>query len=184
MAERPPEPLGPERARAETEPMWYVAVGREVYGPADAVALREWTAAGRLPGGAQVRRVDGDAWMPLATVPELRDIHLAAPPPPVHAATVPYAPTRRALASCPHCGGAVVNRAPVYGWPWGLWQRALKPEFVCGSCGAPMPFDRLPPDVKARVTRTMRRAFAAWIVVVVFVIFGIASPFLVALAYQ
>ena len=71
-----------------------------------------------------------------------------------------------------------------YGWPWGLWQRALKPKFACDSCRAPIAFSRLTKAAQAQVTRRMRTAFAGWIIVVVFVILGIASPFLVALAYR
>ena len=76
-----------------------------------------------------------------------------------------------------------MNVASAYGWPWGLWQRALKPVFACGACGAPIGFDELTPVARARVTRSMRLAFVGWIIVVVFVIAGIASPFLVALYY-
>jgi hypothetical protein len=78
----------------------------------------------------------------------------------------------------------VLNVALVYGWPWGFWQRALKPEFACGSCGTPIGYDELTPEAQARVTRTMRTGFALWVVVVVAVILAIASPFFVAMAYH
>ena len=187
MADRPDDHLVPDSDGESAASMWYVAVSGQVFGPASAVTLREWAAEGRLTAGAQVRPLDGGAWALPTAFPELQDLSVLSPPPvapPVPAGTAAYRAPRPGVCACPDCGGSVRNVAPAYGWPWGLWQRALKPKFACESCRAPIAFSRLTKAAQAQVTRRMRIAFAGWIIVVVFVILGIASPFLVALAYR
>lgn len=171
---------------AGAERRWYVAVGGEVYGPADLPTLRRWTASGRMPTGTQVRPVDGDSWLPVTAFPELRDLALFAPTGPTHQPAAVYPSAEAALsavAPCPYCRGPVLNMAPPYGWPWGFWQRALKPQFICTSCGAQVRLSQLPPAAQAQVARRMRLAYV-WMGVTAVAILIIASPFLVALVYD
>lgn len=168
------------------EPTWYVAVGDQVYGPADLPTLRRWMASGRITTATQVRAAGGDSWCSMETFPELRDLRMfgASRPLPQPAPThLPVEAALSAVAPCPHCRGPVLNIAPPYGWPWGIWQRALRPQFVCTSCGARLRLGELPAAAQAEVARKKRVAWA-WIIVTTLFILIIASPFLVALVSE
>jgi hypothetical protein len=166
------------------EAQWYVAIGSEVYGPAAKATLAQWAVEGRVIPGAHVLRVGDQEWVPIHTVAELSDIRLTAPPPPAPPA---YAPMRapvpqRRLCSCPHCGGPVQNVAPAYGWPYGLFQRSLKPEFRCAQCGRKIEFEELTPVAQAQVSRGVRMGTIAWFGIVIGLILVIALCVFVCIA--
>jgi hypothetical protein len=158
---------------------WYVAIRGEAYGPADKATLVQWAAEGRLTAGTDVCPEGEQAWRPLNSVAELRDLPLAAPPAPSQPAYYPtvHVPPQNRLGSCPTCTGPVSNVAPAYGWPWGLFQRSLRPEFRCAQCGRPMPFEELPPGAQDKVARDVRRGTIWWFVIVVGLILFIAACF-------
>lgn len=179
-----PETPKSAAAPAEAAPLWYVTLHGQAYGPVNAETLRQWARQGRISADLQVCPAGGGAWALYTVVPELRDLPVVAPPPtPPPTATMPATAPPSGISPCPRCDGPVTNVAPTYGWPWGLWQRSLKPTFQCSSCRADVGYDGLTPAAQAKVTRTMRNAFILWIVVVVLVFGGIASPFIMWAIY-
>jgi hypothetical protein len=168
------------------EPRWHVAIGGEVYGPADREELAKWAAEGRLVPGSQVVPVGGDRWTPVHLAPGLKDLVLTPPPPPsptayaYPAARQPVA--ERRLSDCPHCAGPVTNIAPSYGFPWGFFQRALRPRFRCGQCGRAIAYDELSAAAQGEVSRALRRATIGWFSLVIGLILFIALCVIVPLA--
>jgi len=163
-----------------------VAMGDQVYGPADKRELTRWAAEGRIQPGAQALRVGEEMWAPFHRVPGLDDIPLTPPPVPVPAAYVPR-PTprpvpRRQLCPCPHCGGQVDNIAPSYGWPWGFFQRSLKPQFGCAQCARKVAYEELTPEAQAQVARAVRSGAIGWFAIVIGLILFIALCVFAALA--
>src|SRR2546423_13506428 len=61
---------------------WMVRVEDREYGPVDTDALREWKNEGRLIGTNELRRVEGERWLPAAQFPEFFADELPAPEPP------------------------------------------------------------------------------------------------------
>ena len=163
---------------AAPEPRWHVAMGEEVYGPATKSELIQWAAEGRLLPGAQAVPVGGERWVPLHTAPGLEDVPLAPPPCPGPAAYAYGAAPRpvgpRPLCACPHCAGPVTNVAPAYGWPWGLFQRSLRPQFRCGQCGRAIEYEELSRDAQAQVSRGVRNGSFAWFGIVIGLILFVA----------
>jgi len=173
------------RPEGETsEVQWYVAIGDQVYGPADRRELTRWAAEGRILPGAQALRVGDEMWAPFHRVPGLEDIPLTPPPPPAPAVYVPMrAPAPRPpLCPCSHCGGQVSNTAPSYGWPWGFFQRSLKPQFGCAQCGRKVEYEELTPEAQAQVTRAVRTGAIGWFAIVIGLILFIALCFFAAFA--
>jgi hypothetical protein len=168
------------------QPQWYVALQGRTHGPVDAATLHRWAGEGRISWDLQVLPVGGEQWMPYTAAPELRGLAVVAPPsvPPAMAGPPAPAASHRTLCDCPACGGPVENVAPVYGWPWGFWQRSLRPQFACRACGTKVAYEDLPAPVQARVTRGVRVGFILWVIVIVLVFAAIASPFIVAAMYR
>jgi len=169
-----PEPA-PE---GETELRWHVAIGGEVYGPATRSELVQWAAEGRIQPGVQVVPVGGEHWAPIHLAPGLEDVPLTPPPRPgptvyAYPASPGAVPARR-LSDCPHCAGPVTNVAPAYGFPWGFFQRSLRPRFRCGQCGRGIEYEELSPAARAQVTRGVRTGACAWFAIVIGLILFIA----------
>jgi hypothetical protein len=182
MGDETPEGVEFEPEEKPADGQWYVAMDAEVYGPADKRELTRWAAEGRIRPGAQAVRVGEDVWAPFHRAPGLEDIPLTPPPVPVPATYVPRPaprprparPSRQQLSPCPHCGGQVNNVAPSYGWPWGFFQRSLKPQFGCAQCGRSVQYEELPPKAQAQVSRSVRNGAIGWFVVVIGLILFIA----------
>jgi hypothetical protein len=174
-------------APAAAEPQWHIAIGKEVYGPATRSELVQWAAEGRLLPGAQALPVGGEHWVPVHLAPELEDLPLTAPPRPAPATYAAYPASRgpvpaRRLCDCPHCAGPVTNVAPAYGWPWGFFQRSLRPRFRCGQCGREIAYEQLSGEAQARVTRGVRTGALGWFGLVIGLILFIALCCFAALA--
>ncbi len=60
---------------------WYVSMHGEIYGPADAVTLMQWSTEGRFGSHCWVRESTSSAWIAADSVPELRQILSARPLP-------------------------------------------------------------------------------------------------------
>ena len=167
---------------AAAEVQWYVAVGTEVYGPANKATLAQWAAEGRIIPGAQALRVGDQHWLPFHSMAELAGIPLAPPPAPTSPAYAqpPSGIPQRRLCACPFCEGPVNNVAPVYGWPWGFFQRSLKPEYRCGQCGRQIQFEQLSPTAQAQMSRFVKAGSIGWFIIVIGLILFIALCFFVA----
>ena len=183
MTDQPPENHTPQPDAAPPARTWWVVHQGRVYGPAEAATIRRWAAEGRIRPGFMVRETEGEPWRSPKEVPELRDALLLVPPPPTQAWTHSVrSPVGQVVCACPHCGGPVTNMAPVYGWPWGLWQRTFKPEFVCATCGRDLQPEELPPAVRQRLAGSQATARVVWGLLVIALALAIALPFIVVFA--
>ena len=69
-----PEQAAPAPAASARRRRWYVSMHGEIYGPADAVTLMQWSAEGRFGSHCWVRETASSAWIAADSVPELRQI--------------------------------------------------------------------------------------------------------------
>ncbi|MBM3501878.1 MAG: DUF4339 domain-containing protein [Armatimonadetes bacterium] len=178
MAGDLPEGNRPAAEDAASEPRWHVAIGGEVYGPTTRSELMQWAADGRLPPGTQVTPLGGEQWIPIHRAPGLEDIPATPPPRPgsptyAYAAPVGAVPARP-LCDCLHCGGPVTNIAPAYGFPWGFFQRSLRPRFRCGQCGRALAYEELSCEAQTQISRGVRTGTFAWFAIVIGLILFIA----------
>ena len=157
-----------------TAQQWYVAVGGQTSGPATAEQIGAWAREGRLPPGWLVCEVGQSQWQAPESVPALAYLVVGAP---LARGPAPFG-------ACPHCGGGVRNVAPVYGWPWGFWQRALKAQFQCDQCRRDIPLAQLDRQAREAALRARKIGWISWAIIVFFVFAAIASPFLMILLYK
>jgi len=181
MTQTPPEQPPPSEGS-----MWHVRMAGQEFGPVGVEQLREWRRQGRITPGSLVRAPSSEQWVPMAEVVELSDLAIAPPPPPapldppqVRRRVIPRS---RVVCPCSECSGPVINVARGWGFPWGLWQRAVQPEFRCARCNRPTPPGELTPAAQRRVRARRRRALVGWTITSILVIAGVAAPF-IAWAY-
>ena len=176
----------PERPVPSEGSVWLVRMAGEEFGPVGVEQLRDWRSQGRITPGSLVRAPSSEQWVPMAEVAELSDLAIAPPPPPAPPDPPQVArrivPRGRVVCPCFECSGPVVNIARGWGFPWGFWHRAMRPEFRCARCNRPTPPGELTPAAQRRVRARRRRALVGWTITSILVIAGVAAPF-IAWAY-